>query len=128
MVELGEKLKNESNPKDALGLKKVPMDLVPATSVIYQALAMRDGARKYGPYNWRQNKVRADIYIAAAKRHLDSWHNGEEKTRDSNVPHLGCVLACIGILVDAIETGNLIDNRPTPAPIGDILERYEEVL
>lgn len=114
-----------TNPKDKIGIKKVPLNLVPATSKIYQALAMQDGARKYGPYNWRDNKVQADIYIAALYRHIDAWYNGENHAEDSGVHHLGHALACLGILVDALETGNLIDNRPTSAPIGDILKRHE---
>lgn len=112
-----------SNPKDAIGIKKARISLVPATSVIYQALAMENGADKYGPYNWRDNAVRADIYVDAAMRHLFAWFNGEEEASDSGVHHLGHALSCIGIIIDAIETGNLIDNRPKPAPIGALIER-----
>jgi len=115
-----------ANPKDLLGMKKVPLSLVPPSSTIYQALAMKDGARKYGPYNWRANAVIASIYIDAAKRHLDAWFDGEGDADDSGVPHLGHALACVGIIVDAYESGNLIDNRPLPGPAARLLKKYVE--
>ena len=115
-----------TNPKDLLGIKKVQLNLVPPSSTIYQALAMEDGAKKYGPYNWRANKVIGSIYLAAAKRHLDAWLDGEELAKDSGKPHLGHALACIGIIVDAKETGNLIDDRPLPGAASKLIEQWEK--
>jgi Domain of unknown function (DUF5664) len=115
------------NPKDLLGIKKVQLNLVPASSTIYQALAMEDGARKYGPYNWRANRVIASIYVAAALRHLQSWYDErEELASDSGKPHLGHALACIGILVDALETGNLADDRPLPGAAARLIAKWEK--
>lgn len=114
-----------TNPKDLLGSKKVSLNLVPASSLIYQALAMEDGARKYGPYNWRENKVIASIYVAAALRHLQQWQDGEEVAEDSKKPHLGHAIACLGILVDAIETGNLIDDRPIAGSASKLISKWE---
>src|SRR5271166_5735695 len=88
-----------TNPKDLIGQKKVALNLVPPSSIIYQALAMEDGAKKYGPYNWRSNKVIASIYVAAAMRHLQQWYDGEELASDSQKPHLAHALACLGIIV-----------------------------
>jgi len=115
-----------TNPKDLLGIKKVQLNLVPASSIIYQALAMEDGAVKYGPYNWRANKVIASIYVAAAMRHLQSWFDGEENATDSKKPHLAHALACIGIIVDAKETGNLVDDRPLPGAASKLIGEWEQ--
>jgi dATP/dGTP diphosphohydrolase len=115
-----------TNPKDLLGIKKVQLNLVPASSIIYQALAMEDGAVKYGPFNWRQNKVIASIYLAAAMRHLQSWQDGEELASDSQKPHLAHALACIGIIVDAKETGNLKDDRPLPGAASKLIAQWEK--
>lgn len=116
-----------TNPKDLLGIKKVQLNLVPASSIIYQALAMEDGAMKYGPYNWRSNKVIASIYVAAAMRHLQAWYDaGETLASDSKKPHLGHALACIGIIVDAIETGNLVDDRPVPGAASKLIAEWEQ--
>lgn len=117
-----------TNPKDLLGIKKVQLNLVPASSIIYQALAMEDGAKKYGPYNWRSNKVIASIYVAAAMRHLQQWYDqGEELASDSQKPHLGHALACIGIIVDALETGNLSDDRPVPGAASTLIAKWEQI-
>ena len=113
-----------TNPKDLLGTKKPNISLVPMSSIIYQALAMEDGAKKYGPYNWRQNKVIASIYVDAAMRHLAQWFDGEELASDSQKPHLAHAMACIGIIIDALETGNLVDNRPLPGAASKVIERW----
>jgi hypothetical protein len=115
-----------TNPKDLLGIKKVQLNLVPPSSIIYQALAMEDGARKYGPYNWRQNKVITSIYVAAAMRHLQSYWDGEENASDSGKPHLAHALACLGIIVDAKETGNLVDDRPLPGAASRLISELEQ--
>lgn len=100
------------NPKDILGAKKVDFTALPAIAMAHGAMAMMDGARKYGPYNWRSKKVVARIYIAAAMRHLLAYLEGEEYADDSDVHHLGHAIACCAIILDARNTGNLIDDRP----------------
>jgi hypothetical protein len=115
-----------TNPKDLIGQKKVNLNLVPQSSIIYQALAMEDGAKKYGPYNWRQNKVIASIYVSAAMRHIGAWLDGEEVAEDSQKPHLAHALACLGIIVDALETGNLVDDRPLPGAAAKLIARYDK--
>lgn len=116
-----------TNPKDRLGIMKVQLNLVPSASKIYQALAMEDGAEKYGPYNWRENKVLASIYISACFRHLEAWYDSrEEFAKDSKKPHLAHAIACIGIIIDAYETGNLIDDRPIPGAAAKLIERTKK--
>lgn len=115
-----------TNPKDLLGAKKVNLHLVPPASIIYQALAMEDGAKKYGPYNWRENKVICTIYISAAMRHLQAFLDGEELAADSQKPHLAHALASIGIIVDALETGNLVDDRPKAGACAALIAKWEK--
>lgn len=100
------------NPKDLFGAVKVSTTKLPAAAIAHAAHAMMDGARKYGAYNWRDKKVIASIYVDAATRHLLAWFEGEECASDSGVHHLGHAIACCAILLDAQETGNLIDDRP----------------
>lgn len=115
------------NPKDLVGIKKVRLSLVPPSSMIYQALAMEDGAQKYGPYNWRENKVQASIYVDACYRHIQSWFDGENNASDSKKPHLAHAIACLGIIIDALETGNLVDDRPLPGKTSELIERYKKI-
>lgn len=100
------------NPKDLQGMKKVPLHLVPATGTMAEAMAFLDGAIKYDPYNWRDKHVVASIYVAACKRHIDDWFEGQMNAPDSDVPHLGHAKACLGILIDAEANDCLVDDRP----------------
>ena len=128
-------MRDETNPKDLLGIRKVPnLSVIPPASIIYEGIAMRygayeaplaDGGKGYGPFNWRVKKVRASIYIDAAIRHLMAWQDGEENAKDSDVPHLGHAKACLGILADAIECGNLEDDRPPKGHAASILDRWK---
>jgi len=101
-----------TNPKDLVGSTKVSLSKFPSVALIHGAHAMMDGARKYGPYNWRDKKVQASIYVDAALRHLADWFDGEELAEDSQVHHLGHAIACCAILLDAQATDSLIDDRP----------------
>lgn len=118
--------KKGQNPKDLLGVKKVPMHLVPPTATIHEAMALRDGASKYGPYNWRDNCVIASIYIDACKRHIDAWIDGEEVAEDSGVHHLGHARACLAIILDALENGTLDDDRPAKGAASALLARMSK--
>jgi hypothetical protein len=117
---------DEANPKDLLGLKKVPLHLLPAVARIFGAMAMKDGARKYGPYNWRTKKVKASIYIDAIERHMLAFLDGEDCAEDSGIHHLGHVIACCAILLDAKETGNLIDDRPITGVAAALMDQLKE--
>lgn len=100
-----------TNPKDLIGTNKVPLDLWPTTATAVGALGMLDGALKYGRDNYRAIGIRPSIYVAACKRHLDAWMEGEEHASDSGVPHLGHALACLAIIVDAAAAGKMVDDR-----------------
>lgn len=117
-------MSDDTNPKDLIGITKPQLHLVPPVSMIYEAVAMEDGAKKYGPYNWRKKKVQLSIYISAAQRHIQAYWDGEDNARDSKKPHLAHAKACLGIIIDALETGNLIDDRPPTGPAPDVLERF----
>ena len=101
-----------TNPKDIIGSGKLPLELVPDSMVAYASLSFLEGALKYGRFNWRAAGVRSSIYVAAAKRHLAKWWNGEECDPDTKVPHLSSVLACIAIIIDADVSDQLNDDRP----------------
>jgi len=116
----------DNNPKSAFGIRKVPLHLNPPSALIYMALGFKNGAAKYGPFNWRENKVAASVYIGAALRHILAWQDGEELAEDSGFPHLAHALACLAILVDARESGNLINDRPLPGPTSSLLSEWED--
>lgn len=108
------------NPKDAIGDTKPPLHLIPASAEIEESLVMALGAKKYGPYNWRDTKVRASVYIAAARRHMLQWFDGEDVDSESGFSHLAHARSCMGILLDAIATDHWVDDRP-PAGVAAAL-------
>lgn len=115
-----------TNPKDILGMRKPSIHLIPAAGIIHQSIPHLDGAMKYGPYNWRAKKVRMTVYIAAAQRHLLELLDGADWVQDSanGAHHAGAVIACMNIILDAKETGNLIDDRPIKGPASKLIVKY----
>ena len=120
--------KKSTNPKDILsqGEQRVLLHLIPSPALIEMARAMMDGAKKYGPYNWREEGVGASTYLSAAMRHLRAWLDGEEDAADSGVHHLGHAMACMAILLDAQAVGNLVDDRPLPAPTASLMDALKQ--
>ena len=116
-----------TNPKDAIGCGKLPLDLVPDTAVAWQAMVHLHGALKYGPWNWREAGVRSSIYVAALRRHVAAWWNGEELDPESNLPHLAHAAACLNILMDAKECGKLNDDRPPHISISQFHHKLNEM-
>jgi len=116
----------DNNPKSALGVKKVPLHLVPPSAAHYLATAFADGAAKYGPYNWREKDVSAAVYIAAMKRHIDDWWDGEDLSEDAKVEHLAHAMACAAIILDAASIGKLVDDRPAKGAASRLQKEYAQ--
>lgn len=114
----------DNNPKTRFGMTKPSLSKNPPSAELYMALAMMDGAKKYSAFNWRGNQVTASIYVDACKRHLNAWFDGEELAPDSCVPHLAHAIACLAILIDAVETGNLKDDRPPAGSFARLVEKW----
>ncbi len=111
----------DDNPKTRFGLAKPPIALIPGPALVVTAEAFGDGARKYGPANWREKPVTTSTYTSAALRHLLAWIDGEENAPDSGVHHLGHAIGCLAILIDAQAQGSLNDDRPTPGKTSQLL-------
>lgn len=102
----------DDNPKTAFGAKKLPLEVVPPSAVAALAEAFADGAKKYGPYNWREKSISSSVYYGACLRHIQAWWDGEDNAEDSGVNHLHHAMACLAMLVDSKSVGKLNDNRP----------------
>ncbi len=124
----GASIAEGNNPKDAIGATKLPLHLIPGTAKTYMALALLEGALKYGKYNWRVAGVRASIYIDALERHTEKWKDGQETDPKTGVPHLASVMACAGIILDARACGMLTDDRPPRAPTAEIIDAMAPVV
>ena len=113
-----------TNPKDLIGITKQPiLSAVSTASILYEARAMADGVEKYGAFNYREKGVRIGVYVDACLRHVFAYFDGEEVAADSKAHHLGHAKACLGIIIDGIEQGNLVDDRPISGKSPELLER-----
>lgn len=100
-----------TNPKDILGSDKLPLSLVPGSAIAFASVGMFNGAGKYGRNNWREAGIRPSIYVDAAKRHLTDWFEGEDYDPEDGVHNLSGAIACVCILIDALVTDQLNDDR-----------------
>jgi hypothetical protein len=135
----------DPNPKKAFGATKPDLALVPPVGTLHQAMAHELGAEKYGAYNWRQSPVEAMTYIGAIARHLQAYLDGESYTSDTlfeegdlegiegledeeafgMVHNLGAIMASCAILLDSMELGILIDNRPPKGRASEVQTRLQ---
>lgn len=110
-LKLLDKIK-QSNPKDEMGIKKIPYSTVSAPVMAELAVAMLEGAKKYGRHNYREIGVRTSVYYDAARRHLDSYWEGENIDPDSKLSHITKAIASLMVLRDAEIRGKVFDDRP----------------
>ena len=99
------------DPKGEIGKTKCPLHLIPPQAMEETAHVHALGAHKYGPFNWRTNKVCATTYISAMMRHLNAWRGGEDNDPESGRSHLAHIAANCFILMDAMLFGKLVDDR-----------------
>lgn len=103
------------NPKDAVGIGKIPMSCVPSGPLQELGVAMYEGARKYGRHNWRATGTQASVMYDAAMRHLMAWWEGEDIDPDSGLSHLTKAMASMAVLRDA----QIRDHEDHPCYIDD---------
>lgn len=109
-------MEKPTNPKDAIGVSKAPMSVVPATVLAEVGLGMMEGALKYGRHNWRDAGVRTSVYYDATLRHMMRWWEGEDIDPDSGLSHITKAICSLVVLRDAMIFDNVNDDRPKPAP------------
>jgi hypothetical protein len=110
------------DPKAAFGSAKPGTRAIPMTAMYLLGQVMQQGSEKYGLMNWRNTRVLASTYKEAISRHIDTWWDGEDITRDTKVKNLAAVMASCAILLDAEIQGTLDDDRPPPGKLGELIE------
>lgn len=89
---------------------KPDLSLIPYVAEVELARAFMVGQKKYGRYNYTKGHNASQL-IAAAKRHLAAWFQGEETDPIDGQHHLGSVMACCAMLLRQQELGTLKDDR-----------------
>ena len=118
----------KENPKEEFGSKKIPMSVISAPFLSELALAMYEGARKYGRHNYRTSNIKASTYYDACMRHLMAWFEGEDIDPDSGICHLTKVAACIAVIRDSMIQGKWIDDRPPRSELGWMCELNNKIV
>lgn len=126
----------DTNPKDAVGIRKAPVSTIPGTVVAELGIAMLEGARKYGRHNYRVAGVRASVYRDAVWRHMNAWWEGEDIDSDSGLSHITKAIASLTVLRDAMIRNNWVDDRPPKSlPLffkklndkaGEVIDKYPD--
>ena len=108
----------DTNPKDAIGARKLAFSVLPWRVLTNVALGMMEGAAKYGRHNYRAAGVRASVYFdAVVARHLTEWWEGTDIDQDSGLHHIDKAIAGLMVMRDSMLQGNFVDDRP---PRGDV--------
>lgn len=112
----------QTNPKDAVGVRKTPLSALPIRVLYRLGLAMMEGALKYGRHNYRGEGVRASVYFdATVMRHLFPWWEGQDIDPDSDLNHIDKAIVSLMVLRDSMLEGNWVDDRP-PSVVNDLPE------
>lgn len=124
-----------TNPKDALGVRRASMSVLPAGVMLEAALGMMEGAAKYGRHNYRAMGVQASVYYDATMGHLMDWWEGEDIDPDSGLSHVTKAIDSLIVLRDAMLQGRFTDNRPPRSKVfkrdfdakaGEILDKHAD--
>lgn len=121
----------DTNPKDAIGTKKVPLSCVPAPVLMEVGLGMLEGSCKYGSHNYRVAGVRASVYYDATMRHLMAWWEGEDIDPVSGLSHITKAIASLVVVRDAMMRSMLTDDRPPKSQDGwvdELNKKAEEII
>jgi hypothetical protein len=102
----------DTNPKDAIGVKKVPLSVVPMPVVMEAGLGMMEGGLKYGRHNYRVSGIRASVYFDATMRHMTDWWEGEDIDPASRLSHVTKAISSLFVLRDAMMNEMWVDDRP----------------
>lgn len=110
-------------PKDLSFGKKPPMSLVPPSALVLIALAMEDGAIKRSAYNWRETQVSTMQLLDKVLRHVYKFLDGQDIDEESGLSELAHAAADIMVLIDAIETKSVVNDRPKKGTTAELIKR-----
>jgi len=122
------KKQKDTNPKDAIGITKVPFSTVSGQVIAEMGLGMLEGAIKYRRHNYRIAGVRSSVYYDAALRHLTAWWEGQDIDPDSDcgLNHISKAMTSLMVLRDAMLQDKLNDDRPPPVKNQNWINEYNK--
>jgi hypothetical protein len=116
------------NPKQAIGDTKLPLWLCSPIAKVHWCLAQFAGLLKYGAWNWRIAGIKSSTYLSAMERHIEAYKSGEEYDPVDGTHHLGNIMACAALLLEAGAADKLIDDRPPSIPYRATVAEGEAIM
>jgi hypothetical protein len=113
-------------PKDLNYGKKPPLSLVPPSAIILISKAMEDGAKKRSPYNWRNTQISIMQTLDKVLRHTYKYLDGQDFDEETGYSELAHAAADLCVLIDALSTNSLMDDRPKKGVAGNLIEALTE--
>lgn len=120
-------MKRRRDPKSVSGSRKPALHLISPAAEIEEAIALKSGADKHGPWNWREHRIELMEHLAAVKRHIARFIDGENGDPETGACPLAHARATLGIILDARACGTLIDDRPRAprvSPAAQTIQRF----
>lgn len=96
---------------------KSALELIPPKAEVEIGNVMGYGADKYGEYNYLQGMEWTRM-VGAAKRHINSWLDGEDNDPESGLHHLAhAAISCMMALEYQFRKVGTDDRFKTPVPV-----------
>lgn len=76
---------------------KVRMDLLPFDAIVGAAKVFTFGAKKYSDRNWEKGMQYMRVF-GSLTRHLVAWAMGQDRDKESGLPHLDHAQCCLMML------------------------------
>jgi hypothetical protein len=90
---------------------KVPLELIPLSSLEDCARVFGYGRRKYAAWNWAKG-MQWSVPYGCLLRHMKAWFDGEDNDPESGYPHLGHAMCNLVMLSTFARTYREGDDRP----------------
>lgn len=102
------------DPKQACAVKKMTFDAVPISLLLHAQPGNKNGADKYGVYNWlklEDGSMSINTYLNALQRHLILFRAGQDDTSDTGINNLDSMISGLAVLRDAMLFNKVCDDR-----------------
>jgi hypothetical protein len=91
--------------------EKPMMYLLSPYALEEMAKVLTYGAKKYSPYNWKENGgLQYSRVLSATLRHLNAYQKGERKDNETGLSHLAHAACGLMMLIEYEQTSQGIDD------------------
>lgn len=92
---------------------KIDTDLVPFEMIVAAAVGLGLGEHKYAARNFEKGLSYRSL-LNSLERHIKALKDGEERDRDTGIPHYMLIASCTAMLCHNVMQSIVIDDRAVP--------------